>query len=78
MTFRGMSLGLNFKCFTRYRQLPRDGTRDIRSRIQLTEKPQEKFCIKWWLFLPYYVPYSWANSLCEGLQYEVKRTDKKL
>lgn len=54
-------------------------TSEIDSRIQLTENPPPpKVLYKNVALFTVKCPPSLANSLCEGLQYEVQRTDKKL
>lgn len=53
-------------------------TSEIDSPIQLTDKPPNKVLYKKVALFTALCPPSLANSLCEGLQYEVQRTDKKL
>lgn len=53
-------------------------TSGIGSRIQLTKKSPRKVLYTKVALFTVLCPPSWANSLCEELQYEVKRSDKKL
>lgn len=80
MTFKGMSLGWNVSALQGTGSFPEmePVTSGIDSRIQLTWKPPRKVLYKKVALFTVLCPPSWTNSLCEGLQYEVIRTDKIL